>query len=190
MNTFTPQKPGTRPRRTHQRGVALAIALVFLLLLTMIGVTAMQTGTLQERMAGNVRDRNVAFQYAEEALRDAERRLQSGAIDGADGFSEVHEDGMAPKWEEVTDCNSNQVRVLTAITAAAAAPCYYIEALNIDVQGSDQQDLEFGEYRPPMSFTLYQVTAIGTGRTNDALVVLRTTTFGLTGSGDDDDDDE
>ena len=185
MNPFARQQ-SLHLRRVRQRGIALVIALVFLLLLTMIGITAMQTGTLQERMAGNVRDRNVAFQLAEEALRDAERRLQSGEIDGPSGFSEVHEDGLAPDWEDVADCNSSGVRVLTEVGEASAPPCYFIEAMEIDVDGYYQEDLEFGGYRPPMSFRLYQITGIGTGRTNDARVVLRTTTFGLTGSGDDD----
>lgn len=56
----------------HQRGVALITSLIFLVLLTLVGVTAMQNTTLEEKMAGNNRDRNVAFQAAEAALRDAE----------------------------------------------------------------------------------------------------------------------
>jgi len=167
------------PGWQRQRGVALAIALVFLLLLTLIGVTAMQTSTLQERMAGNVRDRNVAFQLAEEALRDAERRLQSGAIDGATSFSEVHLHGDAPAWEDVLNCSGSDVRVVE-VEGAARSPCYFIEELQVDVDGFFQEDLEFGEYRPPMTFTLYQITGIGTGRTSDARVVLRATTFGAT----------
>lgn len=38
--------------------------------MTLIGTTAMQ-GTHQQRMAGNMRDRNLAFQAAEAALREA-----------------------------------------------------------------------------------------------------------------------
>ncbi len=56
----------------HQRGMALVTSLIFLVLLTLVGVTAMQNTTLEEKMAGNNRDRNVAFQSAEAALRDAE----------------------------------------------------------------------------------------------------------------------
>jgi type IV pilus assembly protein PilX len=58
--------------RCGQSGAALVVSLLFLLLMTIIGVTAMQTNTLEERMAGNARDLNVAFQAAESALRDGE----------------------------------------------------------------------------------------------------------------------
>src|SRR6266705_766926 len=52
----------------RQLGVALVIALVFLLLLTILGITAMSTTSLEEKMAGNVKDRNSALQSAEIAL--------------------------------------------------------------------------------------------------------------------------
>lgn len=58
--------------RHCQSGTVLIIALVFLLLMTLVGVAAMQGTTLQERMAGNHRDRNLAFQAAEAALREGE----------------------------------------------------------------------------------------------------------------------
>jgi type IV pilus assembly protein PilX len=55
-----------------QRGVTLVVSLMFLLLLTILGVTSMTTGTLQEKMAGNARDLDIATQAAESALRYAE----------------------------------------------------------------------------------------------------------------------
>lgn len=56
----------------QQSGAVLVISLIMLLLLNIIGVTALQTTTLEEKMAGNMRDRIIAFQAAEAALRDAE----------------------------------------------------------------------------------------------------------------------
>lgn len=55
-----------------QSGMVLVISLIILMLLTLIGITGLQTTGLEEKMAGNMRDRNVAFQAAESALRDAE----------------------------------------------------------------------------------------------------------------------
>lgn len=43
--------------------------------MTVIGVSAMQNTTLEEKMAGNLRDANLAFQAAEAGLRDAEKYL-------------------------------------------------------------------------------------------------------------------
>ncbi len=55
------------------------MALIFLVLLTLLGVSAMQTATMEERMAGNMRNENLAFQAAEAALRDAEDLLGGAA---------------------------------------------------------------------------------------------------------------
>jgi len=63
----------------RQRGTALIIAMLFLVILGMLGVTTMTATTLEERMAGNTRDRDLAMQAAEAALRDAERDLTNTA---------------------------------------------------------------------------------------------------------------
>ncbi|MHC8368625.1 pilus assembly PilX family protein [Pseudomonas sp. ZT5P21] len=59
-----------------QRGMALLISLVFLLLLTLIGISSMQNATLQEKMASSVTLRNQSFQGAEAALRVGESAVQ------------------------------------------------------------------------------------------------------------------
>ena len=58
-----------------QAGVVLVISLIILLLLTIIGLFAMQTTALEEKMAGNLRDKNLAFQAAEFELRVAKNAL-------------------------------------------------------------------------------------------------------------------
>ena len=59
--------------RPHgQRGIALVVVLLLLLSVTLIGLAAMRGTLMQERMAGNVAARGVAFQATEAALREAE----------------------------------------------------------------------------------------------------------------------
>lgn len=58
--------------QNQQSGVVLVISLIMLVLLTIISLTSMQVSGLEEKMAGNSRDQNVAFQAAESALREAE----------------------------------------------------------------------------------------------------------------------
>ena len=60
----------------RQRGMALLVSLVFLLLLTLIGVSSMQNAILQEKMAGSVSLRNQSFQGAEAALRVGESAVR------------------------------------------------------------------------------------------------------------------
>lgn len=56
----------------HQSGAALVVGLIMLLLLTIIGLSAMQGTTLQEKMSGNMRDTTMAMQAADVALRYVE----------------------------------------------------------------------------------------------------------------------
>jgi type IV pilus assembly protein PilX len=70
------------PSLRRQQGATLVVGLIFLAVLTLIGVTAARVAGLEERMAGNLRDRAVALQAAEMALRDAERDIM---LTGAPG---------------------------------------------------------------------------------------------------------
>jgi len=72
--------------RKNEGGFVLATALIFLVALTILGVSALGVNSLEEKMLGYSRDRQLAFQAADAALRDAERYLLSGAIAGATNF--------------------------------------------------------------------------------------------------------
>jgi len=63
--------------KNRQQGAVLVISLIILLVMTLIGITGMQTTVLEEKMAGNMRDQNLAFQAAESALRNGE--MDTGA---------------------------------------------------------------------------------------------------------------
>lgn len=60
----------------RQSGVVMVISLIMLLALTLIGVTSSNVTGLEEKMAANSKDINLAFQAAEAALRDAEASLK------------------------------------------------------------------------------------------------------------------
>ena len=66
----------SRRSSMHHRsecGAVLLVSLAMLLLLTLIGLAGMRMVQLEERMAGNLRDRQMAFQAAEAALRAGEQ---------------------------------------------------------------------------------------------------------------------
>ncbi|WP_243042428.1 pilus assembly PilX family protein [Dyella sedimenti] len=65
--------PPVRPH--HQRGAVLVVALIFLVLLTILAISASTRSLLQERMAGGLRNAQLAEMAAESALRGAEWRL-------------------------------------------------------------------------------------------------------------------
>jgi len=67
--------------RQGQKGVVLVVALVFLVILTLLGVSNMQVGLMEERMTSSFNDRNsLALESAEQALREAEAYLNGVAI--------------------------------------------------------------------------------------------------------------
>ncbi len=82
----------------RQNGAALFISLMFLIILTLIGLSAANVGILQERMAGNVRETNVAFQEAEATLREIEQRLVQ-ISEGASGGLPAN----IPVWADAID---------------------------------------------------------------------------------------
>lgn len=143
-----------------QQGIALVTGLIFLLLMTLIGVTAIQTTTLDEKMAGNARDRSLAFQAAEAALRDAERDFSANGrgISGLTGFvadcgaaaSGDTDDGLCyngpsgygtPIWTTANMTASPSVPYgrftgATAIPNVSAQPRYLIQGFRSAVAGS------------------------------------------------------
>jgi len=73
---------------TEQRGMVLLMALVFLLILTVAGVSAMRLANVEEKMTSNFGERNLAFQSAEAALVEAERFLDESDFQQGNFYSE------------------------------------------------------------------------------------------------------
>ena len=73
------------PPSTRQRGVALIIGLVILVVLALLGASAYSVATQDERIAGNARDHARAMDAAETMLRDCENfiRTASPVFDGS-----------------------------------------------------------------------------------------------------------
>jgi len=80
----------TRGSVDGQRGSVLVVSLIFLLLLTLLGLAALQTTTLEEKMAGNVTDQSRAFQAAEAALRNAEAEIDTASFLTPSRFASIY----------------------------------------------------------------------------------------------------
>jgi type IV pilus assembly protein PilX len=76
MKSTSPTAPKT-PRafvRT-QRGLSLVTTLLFMVAALMLGVSVLSVNVMQEKTIGNTKDRDLALQAAEAALRDAETEI-------------------------------------------------------------------------------------------------------------------
>ncbi len=68
-------RPLSPPSKQH--GMVLVISLIMLLLMTILAITASTTSSLQERMAGNAQEANIAFQATESALANLNAQVES-----------------------------------------------------------------------------------------------------------------
>ena len=62
--------PGSGGLRS-QRGAALVVGMILLLVLTVLGISGLVTATLELQMAGNAQNQERAFQAAEAGIEDA-----------------------------------------------------------------------------------------------------------------------
>lgn len=154
---MTPFEFERAARRSTQRGAALVIGLIMLLVLTLIGVTAMSNVTLQEKMAGALMDRNRAFQAAEMALRLAEQ--QAATVSSGTGFYDVNAGTAEPDPYSVSGWNSSYFTA-PAIQGVSTPPRYRIE-----------RQVKISDSHP----TTYRLSAIGYGNRDGSTVVLQTT---------------
>lgn len=163
MNMTFPPPADSLPRR--QQGAALVTGLIFLVVLTMIGITTANMASLEERMSGNLRDRSVAMQAAELTLRDAERDIAGSVpasarkITGKTGFvadcgasttGSTADDGLCYNgaagygtaiWTTVDMTAAPSVQYgrftnATALPALSAQPRYILESILKDIPGS------------------------------------------------------
>ena len=159
------------PGRMGSRGAALLVALPLLLIVTLLGITGMRNTLMQERMAGNLRDRNLAFQAAEAALREGERRASNVASPPV-GFDPTDNS----QWETVFVDNNGGTPYSIDIEGLAARPRYFVEELADMPGGGCPQgqvcDVEFGAME---TRSLFRITARGVGGSEDAVVILQTT---------------
>lgn len=165
----------------RQAGAVLVISLLILLIMTLIGVTAMSTTSLEEKMAGNMRDKNTALQASEASLEDGELWLASLGTKPTETTScgsppcDVWELNVLPDLASQSQSwwLSNAREYGTSgskdISDVTTDPYYVIEA-----QAEVRDNLDSGQ-NPPTGRNFYRVTARGTGGTDDAQVVLQST---------------
>ena len=78
--------PARLPSRSRQHGVALAVALILLVVITLVGLAAV-SGTLgQQKMSGNFYDRELAFQETEAAMRQAALAIEGNTAAAPAGY--------------------------------------------------------------------------------------------------------
>ena len=124
----------------QQSGMVLFMSLVMLLMLTVLGISSVQTTSLQLRMARNATDSGMAFQAAEAGLRDAEDYIEALtamtqfdlANSGDAGLYYDVDPGDHPHWKQLDWDGADGFREAeTTITGVAVQPRYIVEHVKI-----------------------------------------------------------
>ena len=149
-------KTTLRPRPA-QTGVTMIVLLVMLVIVMLLTISSLRSTTMEERMAGNFRDRDKAFQAAEAVVQTCLMRLNAGQYTGpkllpvaaaASGTQPANWD-VASNW---TGANSTAVTITGA--KLAQDPRCMVETLGTDS---------------------YRVTGRATGASTDSVVMLQAT---------------
>jgi type IV pilus assembly protein PilX len=178
--------------RHRARGFSLVTILVMMVVLMSLALAGMNSGIVQERMAGNARDRNTALQAAEAALRDAEADIEAN-LTAASAFVAACTGGLClppsmtsssptsqPLWQTIDwSASAGQSRAYGSATAATALP------------GVSSQPRYIVEMLPPLapasgtsanlansvddSALAFRITARGVGQRASTVVILQST---------------
>ncbi|WP_051185047.1 DUF7305 domain-containing protein [Desulfatiglans anilini] len=89
------------PPRRRQEGTALLLALVFLSLFSLLGLSALKASTNEIRMAGSLKDQAVAFYHAEAGLQHALEVMEQGLEDGSFSLPEIEGSPTSPPIREI-----------------------------------------------------------------------------------------
>lgn len=161
-----------------------------LFVLTLIGVSAINTTTMEEKMSGNTRNRQIAFQAAETAVRAAELKITNEVNNPTVQFSATQTDnesgyyalGQGPSSSEALDPTWWSTATNTSISYSgtlqdiSTAPKYTIEylgetkqdeATDIALYGGEENNGGQG------SIHTFRITSRGTGLTDNAVVVIQ-----------------
>ena len=180
----------TAARRRAQRGFSLVTTLMFMIAALVLGVSVMGVNVMQERIIGNTKDRDLALQAAEAALRDAEVDIAAN-ISATTVFANNCTAGLCtpPTQRTVVSplpvdqqagfdwATSAQVRKYGQFTAAAALPglasqpVYVIEKLGyLGTPSGESMGIGAEPSAPGVG---YRITARATGARAETVVTLQ-----------------
>lgn len=181
-----------RPGPGREAGFSLLTILMMMVVLVSLAMAGMNSSLVQERMAGNARDRNLALQAAEAALRDAEADVEANlGIDSA--FVASCTGGLCrppsmtsasptsrPLWQTIDwGASAGKTRAYGSVTGAtalpgvASQPRYFIEQLPpLPPPAGQSASLAQSVDDAPQAF---RITARGVGVRASTVVVLQST---------------
>ncbi len=134
----------------HQAGMVLLISLVFLLLLSLIGLASIQGAVTQQKIAGSLWHRNQSLQQAESGLRLGESRIQREPV-------------AVPVCQSIVTCAppGEAFSVVAAGTNPGSAVTWVAMRNGLYGIQSLGQGVGLAHLPPQTRATVFRVTAVG-----------------------------
>jgi type IV pilus assembly protein PilX len=162
-----------------QGGFVLVVSLIFLIIMTMLAITAIRRTTLDEKVSGNLRSQEIGFQAAERALRFCENALvlAQGARDICTPKSGFESWVIQPIDQPDTDnaMKNFPKKWQTLTNWSNAAYAHTLTGAN-QLTGVDQQPqcmIEVWQVLGDRTKYPYVITARGVGNVSTAVVWLQ-----------------
>lgn len=164
---------------TRQRGAVLVVSLIILIVITVIAAGSMRGTILEEKMAGNTRDRNLAFQAAESAAREAELYIEGltsmGGFNGTGGLY-GRTDPEPSYADDSTWADASKHIAADSAYGAYRAPKFFIKHFTTVVNDNEGalNMSGYGDNKGAGDVSVFKITVRGTGASADsAEVILR-----------------
>ncbi len=164
------------PTVKSQDGVVLITGLIFLLVLTMIGISTMGNSALTERMTQNFRDTSNAFVAAEAALADGESWLRTQVTPTTNVTTcstppcKIWAYNASTNFVQLADSwwQTQGVPFSSSLYGVASQPVYVMEEYSFVPYELSPDAISKGR-----GYYYYRVTARGTGATSTSRAFIQ-----------------
>ncbi|MDL2285957.1 hypothetical protein LJC24_00770 [Desulfococcaceae bacterium OttesenSCG-928-F15] len=167
----------------NEDGIILVTSLVLLVILSLVGLMAMQASTVQERKAGNFEQRDIVFQRAESALQEIQAVIATWSsipvfdgtgtrAAGTSGRYAINAGRAVPDrwWEEDNDC----AEVFDPDDSTKSRYKYIIEYMGAVAEDRDDS-VEFGKVQKISVAFMFRVTVRVVNDSSGAAMIIQST---------------
>lgn len=157
-----------------QQGVVLVIALVILITLTLIGIASLDSTSMDEKIAGNLRDLNLAFQAAESTMAEAENMVEGLEDTSTFGASAGLYDSNPPDpYAASTWTGSSSATAVSNLGSNVIQTRYFVEYVGDFNPGQDTVNvLNYGQGAGGISVSVFRIISRSTGAGGTTQVIL------------------
>lgn len=164
------------PNISKQNGMVIILGIIFLLILTILGITAMSSTVVTEKMSQNLREVTTAFGASESALSDGEQWIQNQtsppspvATCSTPPCNVWQLDAAGTVYQNTSSWWQSQARPFsTTIGNVSSQPRFVIEQFRFVPYDLSPNSLSTGR-----GYYYYRVSSRGVGATTNSLILLQ-----------------